>query len=198
MRELTLALAGVFQAAYLVFRTANEGLLPRHVEAPLIQSLFVRDPNDVDAVYGGSESLRDGLQLQSKMLDGDRPNIEIVRCALALLELGKQLGRRVDMAEQLGDRLDRAEQLQQMCGEDPSERLAEAYVDTVGQLKPRIIVRGKPGYLRQDAVVMHVRSLLLAGVRSAYLWRQLGGTRWQLLWRRRALLRETRSLLAQL
>lgn len=40
-----------------------------------------------------------------------------------------------------------------------------------------------------------VRALLLAGIRSAMLWRQLGGRRWQLLFSRRKLLDQLYPLL---
>ena len=39
-----------------------------------------------------------------------------------------------------------------------------------------------------------IRALLLAGIRSAFLWRQLGGRRWKLLFRRRRLLALSREL----
>jgi high frequency lysogenization protein len=37
---------------------------------------------------------------------------------------------------------------------------------------------------------LEIRALLLAGIRSARLWRQLGGHRWQLVISRRKLLNE--------
>jgi CII-binding regulator of phage lambda lysogenization HflD len=39
-----------------------------------------------------------------------------------------------------------------------------------------------------------VRSLLLAGIRSAYLWRQLGGRRWKLAFQRQSMLRSAQEL----
>ncbi|WP_243260442.1 DUF489 family protein, partial [Pseudomonas aeruginosa] len=40
-----------------------------------------------------------------------------------------------------------------------------------------------------------IRALLLAGIRSARLWRQLGGSRWQMVFSRRRLLNELYPLL---
>ena len=62
------------------------------------------------------------------------------------------------------------------------------YADTISQLKPRIMVQGNPHYLGQAAVVSEIRALLLAAVRSAVLWRQLGGTYWDFLFSRRSML----------
>ena len=38
-----------------------------------------------------------------------------------------------------------------------------------------------------DAIVSEIRAILLAAVRSAVLWRQLGGSYWDLLFARRAM-----------
>ena len=43
--------------------------------------------------------------------------------------------------------------------------------------------------------VEQIRALLLAGIRSARLWRQLGGHRWQLVISRRKLLKELYPLM---
>jgi high frequency lysogenization protein len=39
-----------------------------------------------------------------------------------------------------------------------------------------------------------VRALLLAGIRAAFLWRQLGGRRWKLVLQRRRLLQRCQAL----
>ena len=61
------------------------------------------------------------------------------------------------------------------------KRLAELYATTLSTLKPRVMVTGNPQQLQQPAVVEKVRTNLLAAVRSAVLWRQLGGRQWQML-----------------
>ena len=43
-------------------------------------------------------------------------------------------------------------------------------------------------HLQQTDTAAKIRALLLAGIRSARLWRQLGGHRWQLIFSRRKLL----------
>jgi high frequency lysogenization protein len=49
--------------------------------------------------------------------------------------------------------------------------------------------------LQQAAVVERVRASLLAAVRSAVLWRQIGGRQWQLLLHRRQCSMLARGLL---
>jgi high frequency lysogenization protein len=69
------------------------------------------------------------------------------------------------------------------------------YTDTISTLSPRIVVNGKPQYLKTERTVDWVRTLLLAGLRSAVLWRQLGGGRFDLMFGRKKIMREAEALL---
>jgi high frequency lysogenization protein len=59
----------------------------------------------------------------------------------------------------------------------------------------RIQVSGSPQILQRDENAEKVRALLLAGIRSAVLWRQSGGRRWQLIFNRRKVIHHARDLL---
>ena len=63
--------------------------------------------------------------------------------------------------------------------------LASLYADTISHLRPRVMVQGNPHYLGQAGVVAEIRALLLAALRAAVLWRQMGGSLWDFLFRRR-------------
>jgi high frequency lysogenization protein len=76
-------------------------------------------------------------------------------------------------------------------------RLAELYVSTLSTLKPRVLVNGSPLILQQQPVVERIRAALLAAVRAAVLWRQLGGRQWQLVLKRRQYAMLTRGLLSR-
>ena len=67
----------------------------------------------------------------------------------------------------------------------------------MSHLRPRVLVQGNPHYLGQAPVVAEVRAILLAAVRSAVLWRQLGGSLWDLLLRRRDMLASIRAHLGE-
>jgi len=73
--------------------------------------------------------------------------------------------------------------------------LAETYLKSISTLTPRIMVKGENNHLMDQANADKVRTLLLAGIRSAVLWSQSGGARWQLLFKRRAYLHEAKRLL---
>ena len=69
------------------------------------------------------------------------------------------------------------------------------YQDTLSTLRQRIQVHGDMRNLQQPSNASKIRALLLAGIRSARLWRQLGGHRWQLVISRRKLLKELYPML---
>jgi high frequency lysogenization protein len=58
------------------------------------------------------------------------------------------------------------------------------------------MVSGENSYLESPDMANKVRALLLAGIRAAVLWRQCGGSRWQLLFKRRAIIKAAETLLA--
>ena len=92
-----------------------------------------------------------------------------------------------------------AESAQGLSEEEVEEfkagKVAQLYTETISQLTPRIVVNGRPQYLKMERVVNWVRSLLLAGLRSAVLWDQLGGGRMELMFGRRKMLDQAQQLL---
>ncbi|MCH8479721.1 MAG: DUF489 family protein, partial [Wenzhouxiangella sp.] len=74
-------------------------------------------------------------------------------------------------------------------------QLADAYQRHISTLDFRLSVSGKPDYLKQAEKVAFIRALLLAGIRSAFLWHQLGGKQWRLVFQRRKMLNQAQILL---
>ncbi|MGB1139944.1 MAG: DUF489 family protein, partial [Halioglobus sp.] len=68
------------------------------------------------------------------------------------------------------------------------------YQDTLSKQKFRIRVTGSAQHLQNEQNADIIRALLLSGVRAAFLWRQLGGRRWKLLWQRKRLLHASQNL----
>lgn len=78
---------------------------------------------------------------------------------------------------------------------DIINQLADIYQQTISTLSFRIQVSGKPQYLKNTAIANTIRATLLAGIRSAVLWQQLGGRRWHFLIKRRKLAQDIQALL---
>ena len=68
------------------------------------------------------------------------------------------------------------------------------YQDTLSNLKFRIKVNGSAQHLRNPQTADIIRAVLLAGLRAAFLWRQLGGRRWKLVIQRKQMLEASQKL----
>jgi high frequency lysogenization protein len=60
------------------------------------------------------------------------------------------------------------------------------------------MVNGEQDYLSRPEIANKIRALLLAGIRSAILWKQCGGTRWKFLFFRKKIQNELKNLLNQI
>jgi high frequency lysogenization protein len=160
-----------------------------------------------ESIYGGARSLRLGLELLSTKLTGQsRPaDVEIARYVVTLVHLEGSLRRRPAMLDEIRQGIDTARtQMKFFENDAPAEgahpllveKLAQVYSQTISTLTPRILVSGEHGHLTNPAIAAKVRAALLAGIRSAVLWRQLGGRRWQLLFKRSQITRAAAELLA--
>ena len=200
MSDRVLALAGVFQASALVHSIATTGVADRQAFETSIASLYALDADSVIDVYGGSVSdLRLGLETLGRELSGRISNPQIIRYAFTLLHIERRLSRNRMMVATLREGVAAASRQAAQLGrvhENVISRFEELYVNTVSTLKPRVVVHGKPLFLQQPHYVAEIRALLLAGVRSAVLWSQLGGRRWHLLFTRKAVAGEAQRLAA--
>jgi len=201
MREgRVIALAGLFQALALVRALATRGSGDTLSMRQSIASVFRIDADSPVDVYGGIGNLRLGLEtLVAQLGESGKRDLILTRMMLQVLRLERSLARRTDVLRALRSGIDGMHALAEQAetGQvDVSARLADLYVQTLSRLTPRILVEGNPTYLQQSAQVDQIRALLLAAVRAAVLWRQLGGTQMRLLFRRRQYAMMARGLLA--
>ncbi|SMF94045.1 high frequency lysogenization protein [Methylomagnum ishizawai] len=197
-----IALAGLSQAVCLVQQIAKKGAAePEPLRASIASTLKI-DADDVLDVYGGLEGVRLGLRCLDNQLSGpERANPEQARYASTLLFLERALMKEPAMVEAIGVSVHRAAELAETVGvldEGVLKILAEAYSRTLSQLRPRVLVAGEQRFLAEGENADKIRALLLAGVRSAVLWRQCGGARWKLLFQRGRLQQEARQFLKAL
>ena len=68
-------------------------------------------------------------------------------------------------------------------------------MNTISTLTPRIIIKGEHGYLSDPHNANKVRTILLAGIRAAVLWRQSGGTRPKLILQRKKIHEAAKQLM---
>ncbi len=194
-------LAAILQPVQLVHSVARRG---RCDQAPFVHSisaLFIQG-EDAIALYGGHSShLNEGFRMVEKLFGGDIDASDakpMLTYAANLIGIEKQLRHHPDTLQQLAAGLERIHRQADYFGEltHPTiiASIAALYGDTISHLKPRVIVRGKPEYLRQPDNTNRVRALLLAGLRGAHCWHKAGGNHLRLLLGRKGLLKEARQL----
>lgn len=203
LQEQVIALAGVFQAATLVSQVARQGRCADSSLETCLGSLFVTDPANALDVYGGElRNLREGLDALVKILSNrSQPqDMDVLRYGLNLIQLEAGLRRNPDMLDAIGERIDQARHTAShfgYCHGNLIANLASVYTDTISTFRLRIQVTGDPDILRREEQAARVRALLLSGIRSAVLWRQTGGRRWQLILRRRKVVAIAQQLAEQ-
>ncbi|MGN8258671.1 high frequency lysogenization protein HflD [Pseudomonas sp. SMSB3] len=203
LQEQLTALGGVFQAAVLVDRIARTGQASEADIGCMLGSLLVRDPKDTLEVFGGDDlNLRDGYRALVGALERDPSSLqrEPLRYALSMLGLERQLHKRGDLLDTIANRLPQIQSQADHFGLVHENVIASAgglYQDTLSTLRQRIQVHGDMRFLQQPSNASKIRALLLAGIRAARLWRQLGGHRWQLVFSRRKLLNELYDMMRQ-
>ena len=200
--DQTLALAGIYQAASLVKQIANTGKAnTAHIESSL-ETLFRFDAESVEQVYGSIAGVSHGIKiLHQHLVDRSSRDLEITKYALSLIMLEKKLSETPAMLDEISERLNKIESqfdFFSLSHENTIAKLGQIYKDTISTLGPKIIVTGEQPYLSSESNASKVRALLLAGIRSAVLWRQCGGSRWQFLFGRKAYITECENILARL
>ncbi|TGN41427.1 high frequency lysogenization protein HflD [Marinobacter confluentis] len=203
LRDQTLALAGVFQAAALVQQVAHSGQCADSSLETSIRSLFATDPATTLDVYGGElKDLREGLSTLAGVLGKQtrQQDIEVLRYALSLINLEAKLLRNRDMLDVIGSRIDQARHTASHFGYTHPNLIANLgsiYSDTISTFALRIQVSGQPTILQREENAAKVRALLLAGIRSCVLWRQTGGRRWRLIFNRKKVIAMASELAEQ-
>jgi high frequency lysogenization protein len=204
MRDRILALAGLAQAAKQVRQIADTGQAETAQLTVCLDSLFHFDAESTEAVYGGVPALRPGLKLlvdrwsnHSDAGSGDR-DPALLQLVYSVLQLERRFSANPGLMEKVRSGLEQISRQREHWGPTHPTvlaRLGELYASTLSTLRPRVIVQGNPVYLGQPTVVADIRATLLCALRSAVLWRQLGGRQTDFLFRRAAMLRTAQELL---
>ena len=147
-----------------------------------VDTIFITNPKDTLEVYGDVKNIYQGLNLLRELLvdwtaiSKSAP----AKTAVAIVLLERKLQKSTTLLKELREGIaslsaDR-ERLPLTSGSaETTQRLSALYKKTISQISPKIIIKGQPKNLTIGLNTERIRSLLLAGVRSAVLWRQVGG-----------------------
>ncbi len=215
--EQAIALAAMFQAASLVDQIANRGMVAQNSLETSIYSLFVTNPKTTEDIFGGIHDLPFNLSMGLKALNDvvekkkDTKGNNITNYVLSMIMLEQKLSKNKEMLNIMGKRIDEIKEKARYFNPEDDNPLdnpasfthsnvianvASLYQETISSFSFRIQVGGDPRHLQNAENAARIRALLLAGIRAAMLWRQVGGKRWHLLFFRSRLRPSLRKIMA--
>jgi high frequency lysogenization protein len=198
----TIALAGITQVAVLVQQLATTGACDQQAIEASIGSVLKIDSDSAADIYGGLGGLKLGFEQLNGQITGDKaPNPEQARYAAAIVFLERKLSDRKDMLSTIQAGIVKAQAQSEQFGllhGNVLANLGDLYHSTISTLQPRIMVNGEQEYLSRPDIANKIRALLLAGIRSALLWKQCGGSRWKFIFYRKKIQAELQRLIKQI
>ncbi|MCJ8313357.1 MAG: high frequency lysogenization protein HflD [Saccharospirillaceae bacterium] len=196
--ERALALAGVFQSAYLVERLATTGKMDDLMCEQISKGLLNMNPEHTMDIYGGVENLSEGIKQIQLHLGNGESHGHIMKYAMSLLHIESKIRndktRFNEISKNINQVQNQADYFASLTHESVIAGLAKTYKDSISSLSFSIKVLGNSEYLRDERIADKIRATLLFGVRSAILWHQLGGHRWHFLFYRASMVKQVQAL----
>ncbi|MDV6326962.1 high frequency lysogenization protein HflD [Idiomarina sp. PL1-037] len=199
-QQRVIALAGMSLSAMAVQKLARSGeLYPESITDTLVHSLLQQNPNNIEDVYGGLDNIQPGIQAFIRQAGNNKSkDIEVTRYLVGLIHLSRRLLRQPEILDSLGEQIAQVKRQKEEF-EFESQRvqqsLAGIYRELISPLGQPIRINGNPEFLKRDSNQHHIRTLLLAGIRSAVLWQQVGGKRRHFVFSRKKMLDTAQQLL---
>ncbi len=206
MIDQTVALAGISQAVRAVQNIAWKGSTNLTDYKAMVASLLRLNAPSAIAVYDGSFEVSSGLRVLKQQLDTStaEKDPEFVQLIISLLSLHKQLIADQAIYQKLTKLItELAEKYAEVDiynDEDQFKLLvtecSTIYKQTLSRLPSRIQVKGEPSKLHDEHNQELVRCGLLCAMRSVFLWRQSGGSRWHFLFKKQTILNAAKQLIS--
>ena len=188
-RDQAIALAGVFHCAELVDKLAHNGYVSELQLGQAMTALLNQNPQSVMDLYGDLDNLELGMtSLRAAIEQDTKTTTDVMRYVIGIMYLARKLTSDKKRLTAIGEGIEIAGRQAEVftpMHDNVVANIASLYSNTISTLPSRIKVRGSPLYLKQTAVAQRTRCLLFSGIRSAFLWHQLGGKRRHLLWQRK-------------
>ncbi|WNC70286.1 high frequency lysogenization protein HflD [Thalassotalea nanhaiensis] len=204
MKEQTLAFAGICQVAMMAQGIARKNHCDEDLFNVMMSSIVNTNPANCLGVYDDKlENVSDGLMMIIAQLGDKNPkkDPEITRYIVSLLNLERRLQNKPKVMAELGSRIEQcSRQLDHfdLDSEHMRNSFASIYTDVISPLGAKIQIAGDPNILKQVGNQHRIRALLLAGIRATVLWRQMGGKRRTILFRRGNFVATAQQLLKQI
>ena len=204
LEKQTITMAAVCQASVLVQKIARTGAVEEAELAIMLNSIMVTSPESILEVYSNDVAhLTSGLKALIEQLGNQtsQKDPELTRYVVSLLGLERRLANKKNQLSLLGERIEQSQRQlahYEITSDTLIASLASIYSDLLSPIGTPIQVAGEPSLLKQQGNQHRIRALLLAGVRSSVLWRQVGGKRRNILFGRTKLVACAQQLLKEL
>lgn len=204
LAQQTYTFAAVCQTAKLVQDIARTSQCDSQAFETMLNSIVVTSPEQTSDVYGGDlGNLTTGLlAVRDQLGNSSKPkDPELTRYIVSILALERKLSKNATALKELGHKIDQTKRQTDhfdLTSETVVASFAGIYSDVISPLGARIQVTGEPNILKSPVNQHKIRALLLAGVRSAVLWRQVGGKRRNIVFSRSKILNCTEQLLKEI
>lgn len=198
--QSNIALAGLCQAAALVKQIARSHEFNKAALETSLNSIAITNPQDTEQVFGDVSQLKLGYQTILAQLGNQTENkdVEVTRYIANLMAIERKLSGNKKAMATLGERISNIQRQQAHLSVTDSQMLKNldsVYTDVVSPIGRKIQVAGDPNILKRPDNQQRVRAALLAGVRAAVLWRQLGGKRRHILFSRQQIVNSAQQTL---
>ncbi|WP_133407121.1 high frequency lysogenization protein HflD [Parashewanella tropica] len=188
--EQAIAFAGILYALKQVQQVARTDEYDTESVEASLNTLLVTDPDNILDIYQDRSIVIDGSKAIVDQLESDKKDMELTRYLVGVLSLERKLAR----SGQMGILAERISQIKRQTAHfnindnQIINNIASIYSDLISNLGPKIMIIGNPKILHKDITQERVRALLLSAIRSAVLWRQLGGKRRELVFFRKRMI----------
>ncbi|MEO9946272.1 MAG: high frequency lysogenization protein HflD [Paraglaciecola sp.] len=201
--ESNIALAGVCQAAALVKQIARGADYSEQALTTSLNSISVTESENTEQVFGDIKQLKLGYETILKQLGNQSKvkDVEVTRYIANLLSIERKLSSNKKTMAVLGERIVNIQRQKSHLDLSDGQMLSNLdsiYSDVISPISRKIQVAGDPKILQRSECQHRVRAALLAGVRAAVLWRQVGGKRRQILLNRTQILNSAKHTLNQI
>jgi high frequency lysogenization protein len=200
--NITIALAGIVQAISLARELAQTGKMNENAFHASVQSIFATHPENVAHVYGDLIHLELGLDQLAQLFSPKSVNSRsMIRQILSIIRFQKKISRSSKAIDMLTQRVQQAKKQAEyfsMTHTNVLANLGDTYFNLINIFHFRFFIMGNQRFLSIRENIDRIRTLLLAAIRAAVLWRQSGGSHLQLIFSSKQIKASIEKILTQL
>lgn len=200
--NITIALAGIIQAISQAREIAQTGKVDEESFQITLNSLFQTHPEKIVDVYGGLANLKPGLEKLISTLNTKTTTVaQTIHYMHAVMRLQKKIMSSEKISSALIQRINQAKKQVayfSLTHSNVIASLADIYLSSIKPFRFKFFIVGNQRMLSINENIDKIRAILLAAIRSSVLWRQVGGSRLQLIFFRGKITNTAKKLLSQI